>query len=161
MNAAAQMAPIAGVLFLLVVVVGSFRGIPIEPHDWNLLISVFGGTFLLASLAVGTSALFDWYAVDGTGLRYRAEGGIGGARLFVKKSAAATWREIVDARPSRWLPYRCLELRIERPDAEGAARLESLSLPLYVRDRDGLLRDLSAHAPAGHPLRRALDEGAS
>jgi hypothetical protein len=165
-NAAAQIAPICGALLLLVLSYGLLKGMPIEPRDWNLLIGAFGGTLVLTSLAMCVSELFDGYEVDASGVTYRGPAGIGVARLVMKKTASVAWREIVAARPFRafgpfrWTPYPGLELRIERADAEGAARHESLSLPLYVHDRERLLRDLTLYVPAGHPLRAALDEAA-
>ena len=157
-NAVAQIAPISGALFLLMLAVGFLKGIPIEPSDWNLLVGVFGGAMVFTSLTMSVSELFDWYEVEASGLAYRVQGGVGGARLVMKKTSQAAWSEIVDATPSRWLPHRCLSLRIERPDAEGVHRHESLSLPLYLRERDQFLRDLSVHVPEDHPLRTALRE---
>jgi len=157
-NAVAQIAPISGAFFLLVLAVGLFKGIAIEPSDWNLLVGVFGGAIVFTSLAMSVSELFDWYEVEASGLAYRVKGGVGGARLVMKKTSQATWSEIVDATPSRWLPYPYLSLRIERPSAEGATRYDSLSLPLYLRERERFLQELSSHVPERHPLRTALRE---
>ena len=117
-NAVAQIAPISGALFLFMLAVCFLKGIPIEPSDWNLLVGVFGGAIVFTSLAMSVSELFDWYEVEASGLAYRVQGGVGGARRVMKKTSQAAWSEIVDATPSRWLPHRCLSLRIERPDAE-------------------------------------------
>lgn len=141
---------------MIVLAYGVYEGIPIEPSDWNLFIGVFGGTTIVTSLAMGVSERFDWYEVDTTGLAYRAPGGIGGARLVMKTTSRVAWGEIVDVTRSRWLPFACLSLRIERPDAEGAARFDSLALPLYLREQEHFHEELSVHAPEGHPLKRAL-----
>ena len=79
-NAVVKIAPLCGGFFLLVLGYGLFKGMPIEPRDWNLLIGVFGGTLVFTSLAMSVSELFDWYEVDATGLSYRAQAGVGGAR---------------------------------------------------------------------------------
>jgi hypothetical protein len=155
-NAASQSGAVCIAVLLLVLVVGVTTGLAIDAEDLTLLVGVFGGAFVLTSLGMAISQRFDWFRVDVSGLAYRVSGGLGSARLLVKKTGEAPWDVITEVTPSRFLPHRILHLTIERPGPGGASREEFLELPLYLCDEHEFLRGILSYAPEGHPLRVAL-----
>jgi hypothetical protein len=157
-NAASQSGAVCVAVLLLVLVVGIAEGLAIDAEDLTLLLGVFGGACVLTSLGMTISQRFDWFQVDVSGLAYRVPRGLGSATLFMKKTGEAPWEVIAEVTPSRFLPYRVLHLRIERPGLGGASREEFLELPLYLYGKDEFLRAILSYAPEGHPLRTPLSK---
>lgn len=152
-NALAQYLTIGCAVMAIVIAAVVWQSVAMTPAGWRLMLAVFAGAAVLSALMSSVSALFNYYAVDAGGIRYRTTAGTGLGTLALKQSGFAPWDDIVAARTSRRLPFRTVTLTVERPS--GGRRL-TITLPLHVRDPQALLRDLTAYMPVGHPLRLAL-----
>lgn len=138
---------------MIVLGVCFMKGITLDREDWRLLFSICIGAIVITSLAVSVSDLFNWYAVDESGLSFKIRGGVGEATLIVKKTGKAGWHEIAGATPSRFLPFSRLNLTIERAGMKGRHQREWINLPLYLKNQEGFTGELLRNAPEGHCLR--------
>jgi hypothetical protein len=152
-NRLVQYLTIGWAIMAIVIAAVIWKGVAMTPAGWQLVLAVFTGAPVLSALMSSVSALFNYYAVDAGGIRYRTIAGMGLGTLALKQSGFAPWEDIVAARTSRRLPFRTITLTVDR--ASGGQQL-TITLPLHVRDPRALLRDFTAHAPVGHPLRLAL-----
>lgn len=152
-NALALHLPIVAVIAGIAVAAILWKDVPMTPKDWQLVLAILAAALVLTAFMSSVSELFNRYGVDSGGITCRTAAGMGAATLILKQSRAVKWENIVEARTLRWLPYRAVALTVERPSDGRRVRI---TLPLYVKDQQALLRDLSSYAPNRHPLRLAL-----
>jgi hypothetical protein len=156
-NSLVQIVPLTVVLFLVFLAALAYKGVPMDSQAWQVLFAIFGGAIVFVSLGMAISSLADWFAVEPTGLSYRVSHGVGSAQLIMKKAYQTKWEDILEVNASRYMPFKCLYIRLRRDEVRPIGN--TLTLPLYLREQEAFARAVLTHAPGGQPIRAAFESG--